>query len=164
MLGLVVTKKNKPLKVCVGASAGGHMTELLGLLKTAGSWPVQPSVYVTTREIWAKKLREHGPTYIVGECDRDKPFGMLMTVFKSVYFIVKERPDVIITTGSLPIAIVCIVSKLIRTKVLWIDSLAQIDELSMSGKLMLKFADVVLVQWPGVADKYPKAEYTGELQ
>jgi len=154
----------KKLKVCVGASAGGHMTELLGLLKTSDTWPAQPSVYVTTREIWAKKLRERGPTYIVGECDRDKPLKMLQTIARGLYFILKERPDVIITTGSLPIAIVCVLSKLIGTKVLWVDSLAQIDELSMSGKLMLKFADVLLVQWPEVAERYPKAEYVGELQ
>ena len=140
------------------------MTELLSLLQNSEAWPYQPNLFITTREIWAQKLRERGPTYIVGECDRGKPFKILSTLIRSLIFVLKERPDVIITTGSLPIAIVCLVSKLVKTKVLWVDSVAQIDELSMSGKLMHKYADVVLVQWPEVADKYERAEYVGELQ
>lgn len=153
----------KPLKICVGASSGGHMTELLSLLKASDLWPQQPSVYVTTREIWATKLRQRGPTYIVGECDRNKPFKMAYTLWKSLLFVLKERPDVIITTGSLPIAIVCMVARLFGAKTVWIDSIAQLDELSMSGRLMLNRADLVLTQWPEVAERYERAKYVGEL-
>jgi len=151
-------------KVCVGASSGGHMTELLALLETADIWPVRPTLYVTTREIWANKLRALGTTYIVGECDRKKPFKILLTLTRSISFVLKERPSVIITTGSLPIAIVCIVAKVFGSKVVWIDSVAQLEDLSMSGKLMLKIADLLLTQWPEVAAKHPEAEYVGELQ
>jgi UDP-N-acetylglucosamine:LPS N-acetylglucosamine transferase len=154
----------KQYKVCVGASSGGHMTELLGLLETINIWPVKPTLYVTTREIWAKKLRALGTTYIVGECDRNKPFKILITLSRSLHFVLKERPDVVITTGSLPIAVVCIVAKIFGSKVIWIDSLAQLEDLSMSGKMMLKFADLILAQWPEVAEKYPAVEYVGELQ
>lgn len=152
------------MKVCLGASSGGHMTELLALINNTEGWPYQPSLFVTTRELWAKKLREKGRTYIVGECDRHKPVKMMMTLIRAFFFVLKERPDIIITTGSLPIAIVCLVSKLFKTKILWIDSVAQIEELSMSGKLMLKYADVILTQWPEVATKYERVEYVGELQ
>lgn len=155
----------KPIKLCVGASSGGHMTELLGLLSVSADWPVQPSVYVTTREIWAKKLRERGPTYVVGECDRKKPLQIVLTAMRSTRFLIKERPNVIITTGSLPIAIVCLLAKLMYgAKVVWIDSVAQLDDLSMSGKLLLKRADLFLTQWPEVAERYPEARYVGELQ
>jgi len=140
------------------------MTELLGLLTTVDEWPCTPSVYVTTREIWAEKLRPLGPTYIVGECDRNKPMQMIATLFKSLKFILKERPDVIITTGSLPIAIVCLIGRRFGAKTVWIDSLAQLEELSMSGRLMLNRADLFLTQWPEVADRYPNAKYVGELQ
>jgi len=154
----------KQFKVCVGASSGGHMTELLGLLETIDIWPVKPTLYVTTREIWANKLRTRGTTYVVGECDRNKPFKILLTLIRSLYFVLKERPDVVITTGSLPLAVVCLVAKVFRSKVIWIDSLAQLEDLSMSGKLMLKFSDLLLAQWPEVAAKYPAVEYVGELQ
>ncbi len=157
-------RASKKLKVCVGASSGGHMTELLGLLSTSETWPVQPSVYVTTREIWAQKLRQRGPTYVVGECDRNKPIKMLMTFWKSLFFVIVERPDVVITTGSLPIAIVCVIAKFFGSKTVWIDSVAQLDDLSMSGRLMLNRADLFLTQWPEVAERYEAARYVGELQ
>ena len=141
------------------------MTELLGLLSTLNGWPVKPSVYVTTREIWAKKLYELGPTYLVGECDRNKPLKILSTLWRSFVFVMRERPDVIVTTGSLPIAIVCMLAKtLIGTKFVWVDSVAQLDDLSMSGKMVMKRADLFLTQWPEVAERYPKARYVGELQ
>jgi len=154
----------KQEKVCVGASSGGHMTELLGLLETVDIWPVKPTLYVTTREIWAKKLRPLGNTYIVGECNRNKPFMILVTIIRSLYFVLLERPSVIITTGSLPLAIVCLVAKAFGSKIVWIDSVAQFEDLSMSGKLMLKKADLLLTQWPEVAERYPGAVYAGELQ
>lgn len=158
-------KTSRALKVCVGASSGGHMTELLGLLATVGNWPTQPSVYVTTREIWAKKLYELGPTYLVGECDRNKPLSIVATAWRALWFVLRERPDVIITTGSLPIAIVCMLAKLLTgAKFVWIDSVAQLDDLSMSGKMVMKRADLFLTQWPEVAARYPKAQYVGELQ
>lgn len=157
-------KTGKLVKICVGASSGGHMTELLGLLKTIESWPIKPSLYVTTREIWAKKLRGLGRTYIVGECNRNLPHMIVVTFFRSLYFVLRERPDVVITTGSLPIAIVCLIAKWFGSKVVWIDSVAQFEDLSMSGKLMLKRADLVLAQWPEIAERYPGVEYVGELQ
>ncbi|MGI9317821.1 MAG: hypothetical protein ACR2QW_10840 [bacterium] len=140
------------------------MTELLGLLETVEIWPVKPTLYVTTRDIWAKKLEVLGTTYIVGECDRHKPFRILLTFARSLYFVLKERPGVVITTGSLPIAIVCLTAKLFGSKVVWIDSVAQLEDLSLSGKLMLNRADLLLTQWPEVAARYPGAEYVGELQ
>ncbi len=140
------------------------MTELFSLLSTCHNWPLKPSVFVTSREIWASKLSTRGPTYVVGECDRNKPFQIAVSTLKSFRFILKERPDVIITTGSLPIAITCLIGKMFGTKIIWIDSIAQIDQLSMSGKLILKYADVFLTQWPEVAALHPhKAEYCGEL-
>ena len=153
----------RPLKVCVGASSGGHMTELLGLLSTVETWPVRPSVYVTSRQIWAKKLKELGPTYVVGDCDRNKPLQIVMTAIRSFRMVAKERPDVVITTGSLPIAIVCLLAKSFGAKIVWIDSIAQLDDLSMSGKLVRKYADLFITQWPEVAERYENAEYVGEL-
>jgi len=140
------------------------MTELFSLLATSESWPIQPSVYVTSREIWADKLEKFGPTYVVGECDRKKPVQIVLSFFKSLKFILKERPDVIITTGSLPIALTCLIGKCFGAKIVWIDSIAQIDKLSMSGKLLLKHADLFFTQWSEVAeDNAPNAQYHGEL-
>jgi UDP-N-acetylglucosamine:LPS N-acetylglucosamine transferase len=140
------------------------MTELLALMQHMHGWPAQPSVYVTTREVWAGRLRQLGTTYVIGEADRHKPLQGLQVVWRALMLVVKERPDVIVTTGSLPIAIVCVWGRLFGARSVWIDSIAQIDDLSMSGKLMRRVADLCLTQWPGVAAKYPDVVYVGELQ
>jgi UDP-N-acetylglucosamine:LPS N-acetylglucosamine transferase len=139
------------------------MTELLGLLTTVHMWPAQPSVYVTSRPIWATELKKLGPTYIVGECDRNKPLQILITAWKSLLLVLKEKPDVVITTGSLPIAIVCLFAKIFGAKIVWIDSIAQLDDLSLSGRLVAKYADLLITQWPEVAAQHTKAVYVGEL-
>lgn len=75
----------------------------------------------------------------------------------------KERPDVVITTGSMPMALLCFVSKCFGSKVIWIDSIASIRHLSMSGRMVYLVADLILSQWPEVAARYSKVEYVGEL-
>ena len=43
------------------------------------------------------------------------------------------------------------------------ESIARVDSLSLSGKLLVRTADRFLVQWPQLAKKYTKAEYIGRV-
>ena len=74
-----------------------------------------------------------------------------------------EMVDVIVTTGSMPLAIFSIWSKLLGARIVWVDSVAQIDRLSLSGRVMRHVADLCLAQWPDVAAQYPNVEYAGEV-
>lgn len=149
--------------VCVGASAGGHMNELLGMLEYSGDWPVKPSIYITTQKVLAAKLEKKGKTHVVGEANRYHPLTALKIFFQGFRIMHVDKPDVIITTGSMPIAMICLVAKLYRKKVVWIDSIANTEQFSMSGRLMYRFADLFLTQWPELAERYPKAEYAGAI-
>ncbi len=139
------------------------MNELLKLLERSKCWPHQPSFYVTTLEALAGKLRQKGPVYIIGECNRQIPMKIFGVLARSLKIIIKERPDVVITTGSLPLAIVCLSAKLFGAKIIWIDSIANIERFSMSGRMVLPFADLFLTQWPELAEKYDNVEYAGAL-
>jgi hypothetical protein len=57
----------------------------------------------------------------------------------------------------------CFWGKLFGAKVIWLDSVANTEKLSMSGRMIRYFADLVLSQWPDVAAKYPNVEYAGEV-
>jgi UDP-N-acetylglucosamine:LPS N-acetylglucosamine transferase len=156
-------KKQKTLRICVGASAGGHMNQLLKLLEASSSWPQPPSFYVTTLEALSKKLAQKGPVYIIGECNRRhllKVFGVLI---RSLTIMIRERPDVLITTGSLPLAIACLAAKLFGAKIVWIDSIANIERFSLSGRMVLHFADLFLTQWPELAQGRRNVEYAGAI-
>ncbi|BBO81299.1 hypothetical protein DSCO28_18650 [Desulfosarcina ovata subsp. sediminis] len=150
----------------VGASAGGHMTQLLTLLKFSKDWPFTPVLYITTNEILVNKLSKIGKTINIGECNRLSILSIMKVFLRSIVIIFNrkiKKPDIIITTGSLPIAVFCLVAKLRKTKIIWIDSIANVDEISMSGKLMRHVADLFFVQWRELSLKYPKTIYVGEL-
>lgn len=153
----------KQLKICVGASAGGHMNQLLKLLEASKNWPQCPSFYVTTLPQLADRLETFGPTYVIGECNRLHPLMTVMVFLKAVKLVFSERPDVVITTGSLPLAMVCLAAKMRGAKVVWIDSIANVEKFSMSGALVRHFADLFLTQWPELARKHKNAEYVGTL-
>jgi len=156
-------KKQGELRICVGASAGGHMNELLKLLERSGNWPQPPSFYVTTLEVLAGKLAQLGPVYIIGECNRQHPLKVLGVFMRSLKIVIKERPDVVMTTGSLPLAMVCLSAKLFGAKIIWIDSIANIERFSLSGRMILPFADLFLTQWPERAQEHKSVEYAGAI-
>ena len=151
------------IKICAGASAGGHMNQLLHLLDHADLWPQQPAFYLTTLDVLAAKLAEKGPVYVVGESNRHHPLRALRTLLRCICIAFKERPDVVITTGSMPMALFCLISKLLGARIVWIDSVANIEQFSMSGRLTRRFADLFLTQWPELAENDDKAEYVGAI-
>lgn len=156
----------KPLRLVAGASAGGHTNELLILLDAGqGVWPVQPSVFVTTMEIAASGFARFGkPVRIIGEADRRKPLQAFAVLWRTMRWVLHDRPDVILTTGSMPLAVYCVWAKLLlRSRVVWVDSVAQVDDLSLSGKVMRRVADDCLAQWPEVAQRYSDVQYVGEV-
>ena len=57
----------------------------------------------------------------------------------------------------------CFIGKLFGKKIIYIESLAKIDSLSVTGRNVYKFADKFYVQWETLANKYEKAEYIGRL-
>lgn len=150
-------------KVCVGASSGGHMTELQALLEHADVWPVAPSMQVVTLGDVSGGADGGMPHYVIGECNRHTPLQAIRTFWRSLRIAMRERPDVVITTGSLPLALFCLACRLSGAKIIWVDSISQIDELSLSGRLVKPFATLFLVQWAGLAEHFPGTRYAGEL-
>ena len=154
---------NKKIKICAAASAGGHINQLLMLFAQSEHCSIQPDFYVVTKPQSTGIFPNRGHIYVIGECNRHHPIQTLKVIGRAIRIVRKERPDVILTTGSMPIAMLCLAAKLFRAKIIWIDSIANTMKISLSGRLIIHFADLFLTQWPMLADKYHKAEYVGEL-
>lgn len=148
------------MRICVGASAGGHLTQLM---KLSESWQQYSVLYVSTLPLAVDILKKSGPVYITGECNRQHPFRMLVVFIRCIKLVLKERPDVVLTTGSLPLAIVCLLAKLFGAKIIWIDSITNVEQLSMSGRMVRPFADLCLAQWPQLQQKYKNVQYVGAI-
>ena len=58
---------------------------------------------------------------------------------------------------------ICLIAKINRKKLIYIESFAKVNSPTLSGKLLYKFADVFYVQWESMIDIYPKARFIGYI-
>lgn len=135
------------------------------MLQTERAWSGHDIVFVTTGGMVAERLRgQYGvPVYVVGESNREHPLKVLRVLGRCVDILLQERPDVVVSTGAAHGCLLCLLGKLAGAKVVWIDSIANVERLSLSGRTVQPFADLVISQWPGVATAYRRVEYHGAL-
>lgn len=62
--------------------------------------------------------------------------------------ILDVRPDVIVTTGALPGLVALLLGRLVGARTIWIDSLANVQRISGSGRLAGFIAHEWWTQWP----------------
>ncbi len=95
--------------------------------------------------------------------NRRNPLLLLLMLAECVGLMLKERPDVVISTGAAVGCIVCLIAKSMGRKVVWIDNLSHVDRLTLSGRIIRPFADLFLVQWPELVDRYAGVRYEGTV-
>lgn len=148
------------MKICLAASAGGHLSQLL---KLSESWERHEAVYISTTEVVQKELSKRSKVYIVGECNHRQPRKVFQVWMRCFRIISLEKPDIVISTGAAVGCMMCFLGKVKGAKVVWIDSVANVERISLSGRMVRFIADLFLVQWPQLADKYKKVEYVGAV-
>ena len=148
------------LKICLVASAGGHLSQLLAV---ADSWKGHDTFCVATSEVVRGRLQKQGKTYIVGECNRQHPLQVLRVLSRCIVIALRERPQVVISTGAAAGCMQCFLCKLLGAKIVWIDSITNVDRLSLSGRMVRRIADLFLVQWPQLAQKYNNVQFAGTV-
>ncbi len=148
------------MKICLAASAGGHLSQLL---KLANVWSGNTTFWITTTAVVRDSLGGGGVVYVVGECNRQHPLRVVGVFFRCLHIIRKERPNVVISTGAAPGCMAALIGHLTGARVIWLDSITNVHRLSLSGRLVRPFADLFLVQWPELARKYRGVEYVGAV-
>ena len=88
---------------------------------------------------------------------------MMANTLKSIKIFFKERPDVIISTGALSTIPMCVFAKVLKKKIIFIESFAKVTSPTLTGKLIYKFADQFYVQWEQMKECYPKAIFKGGI-
>jgi len=151
---------SKTLRLCLVASAGGHLNQLL---KVASSWAGFEIIYITTSGVVRDELSKFGRVYVVSECNRQYPIRVVKVLLRCIRIVLRERPDVLISTGAAPGCMVCFLGKITGAKVIWIDSITNVERISLSGRMVRHIADLFLVQWPELAEQYSDVEYVGEV-
>ena len=88
---------------------------------------------------------------------------MAVDSFRSVRLFHREKPDLVISTGALATIPVCLLAKLHRKKLIYIESFARSTSASLTGKLLYRFADQFYVQWEQMLQFYPNAIFLGGI-
>jgi len=148
------------MKICLAASAGGHISQLL---KLAESWDGYETFCVTTTQVVRDKLSRFGEVYVVGECNREHPIRIIAVLLRCIRIVFRQRPDVVISTGAAAGCLLCFLGKMLGAKVVWIDSITNVERLSLSGRMVRYIADLFLVQWPELAGRYKSVEFVGTV-
>lgn len=105
-------------------------------------------------------------TYYVGQINRKELLfipKLIANGFKALSIIIKEKPDVMITTGVLAVVPMALLMKLFGRKLVYIESFAKVTSKTLSGKLLYKYADRFYVQWEEMLKLYPNAIYKGGI-
>ena len=89
------------------------------------------------------------------------PFKLLYNCFKSLFLYIKIHPDYIITTGAHTAGPMCCIGKIFGSRIIYIESFANITTKTITGKYVYLFADKFIVQWESMKELYPKAEFGG---
>lgn len=148
-------------KILAVASAGGHWQQLMELRPAWGDLSPDGVLYATTLADLPAQF-EAAPAVIIPDCNRNSPLAILRCSWRLLRLISAERPDLVISTGALPGVLALAIGRLRGARTIWLDSVANAEEMSMSGRLARRFADLWLSQWPEVARTHG-ATYIGSI-
>jgi hypothetical protein len=151
MIRMAVFKKRP--KVLAISSGGGHWVQLLRLRPAFEGCDV---TYATVREGYRADVGE-AEFRLIPDSNRSTKRALIRSAFAILLLLMREKPDVVITTGAAPGYFGVRLGKWLGARVIWLDSVANAEELSMSGEKAGSFVDLWLTQWPHLArDGGPK--------
>ena len=134
-------------RVLAVASAGGHWIQLL---RVAPAFEGCDVAYVTVNPAYRSDV-ESARFYAVADATRWSKLRLFQLALQLMWVIARERPGLVVSTGAAPGLLALAIGRLIGARSIWIDSIANVDELSLSGRLARHVAGLWLTQWEHLA-------------
>jgi UDP-N-acetylglucosamine:LPS N-acetylglucosamine transferase len=129
------------------SSGGGHWVQLLRVLPAFAKCDV---TFVTVHDFYRFQVPEYR-FYTVNDATRWNKFGLIRMTWKLAWITWKEKPEVVVSTGAAPGYIALRLARLMGARTIWLDSIANVERLSMSGQRIGRYADLWLTQWAHLA-------------
>jgi len=142
-----MSKKQKVLAI---ASPGGHWIQLNKICN-----PLEDRfdvVYVTPGSQYSSAKKGSRKIINITDASASSKHKLIPLALQLVMLFIKERPSAIISTGAAPGAIAFLLAKVLPIKTIWVDSIANTAEISRSGRMVKKHADLVITQWEPLSD------------
>ena len=163
-------RQRSGLKLCLAASGGGHVRQLLDLEPV---WRDRDYFFVSENTALGRSLATKHPIhfvdhYALGQARLGRTGQMLRGAFANMFqswrIIRAERPDVVISTGAGAVFWVALFARLMGARFILIDSFARFDHPSKFARLARPFATRTIVQAPPLKAIWPDAELFDPLR
>ncbi|RJE49077.1 MULTISPECIES: PssD/Cps14F family polysaccharide biosynthesis glycosyltransferase [unclassified Dehalobacter] len=145
-------------KLCLVSSSGGHWEQLKRLQPLLDKYD---GFYVSEKTIF-----ECDAKYLMYQTDLKDKFMIPKMIANSlmVLFIwIKEKPDFVITTGTIVAYPFYFLSRVSKKKFVFIETFARAKMPTQAGLKMHKHTDLFIVQWESQKQFYDNAVYGGCL-
>lgn len=151
-------------KVLFISSTGGHLAEMLQLEKMFSKYDYHIITENTKSNLALRNKFPNRINYLTYGTKSHMlsyiykfPFNCLKSLF--LYF--KIKPKYIVTTGAHTAVPMCYIGKLFGSKIIYIETFANIHTKTLSGRLVYPIANMFIVQWESMLKLYPKAKLGG---
>lgn len=147
------------IKICCISSHGGHLHEMMSAMEG-----VDGNIVWLTHKTKASQITLNGkPHHFILDPNVSK-LKFAVNSIQALWFLLLERPRVIISTGSgIAIPMMLFGKFLFRSKLVFVESAAMVVQPSKTGKALYKYCDLFLIQWETLKEFYPNAKYVGIL-
>ena len=138
-------------KVLLVSSSGGHWTELRRL----------SPAFDPFERVWCSVLGEMRAEvapdafHLVPDATRWNKLRLAWSALRVLVVLLRVRPDVVVSTGAAPGYFAVLFARLVGARSVWLDSIANAEELSMSGRKAARTASLALTQWPELGPPLP---------
>ncbi|SFO29174.1 hypothetical protein [Sphingomonas sp. OK281] len=147
------------MRILLVASAGGHWIELHRLRAAFVGADCQ---FVSTSKGMTPPLGDREVLEIT-DTARDSVLAMAPTLAGLVRIVRAFDPHLVVSTGAAPGALALLVGKMFGARTIWIDSIANSETLSLSGRLVRPVADLRITQWKHLADRNASLRFFGQI-
>lgn len=157
------------MRFLVVLGEGGHTKELLALIDLLGDGYEYGYLVIHDDKVSENKIKIPGPVFRVVRPRYKKLhlfkdiLNTLRCFWESSLVLWRFRPEVVLSSGPAVAVPVSVLSRLSTIRVVFIETGSRVESLSLTGKIIYRFAHLFFVQWPGLTKRYPKAIYAGRL-
>lgn len=148
------------MKICLVGSSGGHLTQLFQL---KSFWEKHDRFWVTFEKEDSLSLLKDEKKYWCYYPTNRNIKNLIRNTFVALKVLLKEKPDLIISTGAAPAIPFFYIGKLLGKKLIYIEVYDRIDLTTLTGKIVYPITDKFILQWPEQKKFYPKGDYIGGI-
>jgi UDP-N-acetylglucosamine:LPS N-acetylglucosamine transferase len=141
------------------SSGGGHWIQLMRLRPALVHCNVD---FACVLKSYSADVSEHR-FFRIPDANRWERARLAWMFARTAYLILRLRPDVVLSTGAAPGYVAIRAGKAIGARTVWVDSIANVEKLSLSGRLAGKHADLWLTQWEHLANPSGGPRFAGSV-